>query len=71
MSRRYRSIESLQRDNRRCRACVEAGFHLEESVNARGWSGIHFRHADTAGAQIGREVARARRYHRLLRPLHH
>ena len=27
--RRYRSLRSLQRDNRRCRACAEAGFPLE------------------------------------------
>jgi uracil-DNA glycosylase len=26
---RYRSLASLQRDNRRCRACAEAGFQLE------------------------------------------
>ena len=26
---RYRSLASLQRDNRRCRACAEAGFRLE------------------------------------------
>jgi uracil-DNA glycosylase len=26
---RYRSLVSLQRDNRRCRACAEAGFPLE------------------------------------------
>jgi len=26
---RYRSLASLQRDNRRCRACAEAGFALE------------------------------------------
>jgi uracil-DNA glycosylase len=26
---RYRSLPSLQRDNRRCRACLEAGFPLE------------------------------------------
>jgi uracil-DNA glycosylase len=26
---RYRSLASLQRDNRRCRACAEAGFPLE------------------------------------------
>ena len=25
----YRSLDSLQRDNRRCRACAEAGFQLE------------------------------------------
>ena len=30
MTRRaYRSLRSLQRDNRRCRACLEAGFPLE------------------------------------------
>ena len=25
----YRSLDSLQRDNRVCRACVEAGYPLE------------------------------------------
>ena len=25
----YRSLDSLQRDNRRCRACAEAGFRIE------------------------------------------
>jgi uracil-DNA glycosylase len=29
MTKRYRSLTSLQRDNRRCRACVLAGYHLE------------------------------------------
>ena len=31
MTRRayHRSLSSLQRDNRRCRACAEAGYHLE------------------------------------------
>jgi uracil-DNA glycosylase len=29
VTRRYRSVASLQRDNRRCRACIEAGYHLE------------------------------------------
>jgi uracil-DNA glycosylase family 4 len=26
---RYRSLRALQRDNRRCRACAEAGYHLQ------------------------------------------
>jgi uracil-DNA glycosylase len=36
VSTRYRSISSLQRDNRRCRACVEAGFHLESPPVVEG-----------------------------------
>jgi uracil-DNA glycosylase len=36
VSTRYRSIASLQRDNRRCRACVEAGFHLESPPVVEG-----------------------------------
>ncbi|HEX3454278.1 MAG TPA: uracil-DNA glycosylase family protein [Gaiellaceae bacterium] len=39
MSRRYRSIASLQRDNRRCRACTEAGFHLESLPVVEGRAG--------------------------------
>jgi uracil-DNA glycosylase len=35
----YRSIASLQRDNRRCRACVEAGFHLESMPVVEGCAG--------------------------------
>jgi uracil-DNA glycosylase len=35
----YRSIASLQRDNRRCRACVEAGFHLESMPVVEGRAG--------------------------------
>lgn len=31
MTRRYRSLASVQRDNRRCRACVLAGYHLEST----------------------------------------
>jgi hypothetical protein len=31
---------------------------LREIVDARVWSGIHFRHADEQGAALGREVAR-------------
>ena len=32
----YRSLASLQRDNRRCRACAEAGYPLESLPGARG-----------------------------------
>jgi uracil-DNA glycosylase len=35
----YRSIASLQRDNRRCRACAEAGFHLESPPVVEGRAG--------------------------------
>ena len=44
---------------------------VDEIVDARVWSGIHFRIADVQGAKIGREVARARRAHHLLRALRH
>jgi len=36
---RYRSIASLQRDNRRCRACAETGFHLESAPVVEGYAG--------------------------------
>jgi hypothetical protein len=32
----------------------------EEVVNARSWSGIHFRNDDEDGARIGKQVARWR-----------
>ncbi len=40
----YRSLTSLQRDNRRCRACLEAGYPLEslpvlEGEERRPWRG--------------------------------
>jgi uracil-DNA glycosylase len=35
----YRSLTSLQRDNRRCRACVEAGFPLESLPVVEGREG--------------------------------
>lgn len=35
----YRSIRSLQRDNRVCRACVEAGFPLESLPVVAGYEG--------------------------------
>ena len=36
---------------------------IEEVINARVWSGIHFRTADKHGAKIGRQVAEWRREH--------
>ena len=39
MTKRYRSLSSLQRDNRRCRACVLAGFHLESEPIFEGHAG--------------------------------
>jgi len=44
---------------------------VDETVDARVWSGIHFRIADVQGAKLGREVAEWRREHRFLRPLRH
>jgi uracil-DNA glycosylase len=35
----YRSIRSLQRDNRVCRACVEAGYPLESLPVVAGYAG--------------------------------
>jgi len=35
----YRSLASLQRDNRRCRACSEAGFRLESLPVLEGHAG--------------------------------
>jgi hypothetical protein len=36
---------------------------VEEGIDARVWSGIHFRIADVHGAKIGRQIARYRRQH--------
>ena len=36
---------------------------VQEVVDARVWSGIHFRLADEDGARIGRRVARYRNRH--------
>jgi hypothetical protein len=36
---------------------------LEEVVNARVWGGIHFRTADTQGAELGSNVADWERAH--------
>ena len=39
MTKRYRSLASLQRDNRRCRACAVAGYHLESRPIFEGDAG--------------------------------
>ena len=39
MTPRYRSIAALQRDNRRCRACAEAGYRLESPPVVEGRAG--------------------------------
>jgi uracil-DNA glycosylase family 4 len=39
VTKRYRSLTSLQRDNRRCRACVLAGHHLESLPIVEGHAG--------------------------------
>jgi hypothetical protein len=42
---------------------------IEEIIDARVWSGIHFRNADEQGARIGRRVANFRERH-YFRPVH-
>jgi len=42
---------------------------IDEIVNVRVWSGIHFRTADEAGAKIGRQVAKYRERH-YFKPVH-
>ena len=44
---------------------------VNETIDVRVWSGVHFRHADVDGAKVGRNVARWRRQHGFLRPLRH
>jgi len=39
VTKRYRSLASLQRDNRRCRACALAGHHLESLPIVEGRAG--------------------------------
>jgi uracil-DNA glycosylase len=39
VTKRYRSLASLQRDNRRCRACAVAGHHIEGGPVVEGRSG--------------------------------
>ena len=42
---------------------------IDDVLDARVWSGIHFRNADEQGARIGRQVAQFRRQH-YFRPVH-
>lgn len=42
---------------------------IDDVIDARVWSGIHFRKADEQGARIGRRVAKFRRQH-YFRPVH-
>lgn len=60
MTRRsaYRSLASLQRDNRRCRACADAGFRLESTPIFEGRQG---RLAYILGQAPGLEEAKERR----------
>lgn len=59
MTRRasYRSLASLQRDNRRCRACAEAGFPLESLPVFEGRSGQKaYLHGQAPGPVEGAEL---------------
>jgi uracil-DNA glycosylase len=53
---RYRSIASLQRDNRVCRACAEAGFPLESLPIVQPYRGQHaYMFGQAPGIQEGVE----------------
>jgi hypothetical protein len=45
------------------RTFTRASDAVDEVVDARVWSGIHFRKADEDGARIGRDVAKWRKHH--------
>lgn len=52
----YRSIASLQRDNRACRACVEAGYPLESLPVVQPYTGQRaYIHGQAPGALEGTE----------------
>jgi uracil-DNA glycosylase len=52
----YRSIASLQRDNRVCRACVEAGYPLESLAVVQPYTGQRaYIHGQAPGAVEGAE----------------
>jgi uracil-DNA glycosylase len=52
----YRSIASLQRDNRACRACTEAGFPLESLPVVQPYTGQRaYIHGQAPGALEGEE----------------
>ena len=42
---------------------------IDEIVDARVWSGIHFRNSDVQGARIGKKVANWRQHH-YFKPVH-
>ena len=46
---------------------------IEEIIDARVWSGIHFRNADVQGERIGLDVAKWREHHffQAVRPRDH
>ena len=53
---RYRSLASLQRDNRVCRACVEAGFPLESQPVVLPYTGQRaYMFGQAPGIQEGQE----------------
>ena len=53
---RYRSIASLQRDNRVCRACVEAGYPLESLAVVQPYTGQRaYIHGQAPGIEEGRQ----------------
>jgi uracil-DNA glycosylase len=52
----YRSLNSLQRDNRRCRACIEAGYPLESLPVVLGYEGQRaYLFGQAPGVQEGEE----------------
>jgi uracil-DNA glycosylase len=52
----YRSIASLQRDNRACRACAEAGYPIESLPVVQPYTGQRaYIHGQAPGAIEGRE----------------
>jgi uracil-DNA glycosylase len=52
----YRSLNSLQRDNRRCRACIEAGYPLESLPVVLGYDGQRaYMFGQAPGAQEAEE----------------
>ena len=42
---------------------------VDETIETRIWSGIHFRKAEVDGAKIGRDVAKWREHH-FFKPVH-
>ena len=53
---RYRSLASLQRDNRVCRACTDAGYPLESLPIVQPYEGQHaYMFGQAPGAQEGLE----------------